>query len=54
MLDSAVFSSNPLTLPSAILARLKIPLESETMEVNLIRRSIEDLTERSTALRGFL
>ncbi|MGE0113486.1 MAG: peptide chain release factor 2 [Steroidobacteraceae bacterium] len=24
------------------------------MEVNLIRRSIEDLTERSTALRGFL
>jgi|GEM_PF-6990753 len=40
--------------PSAILPRLKFCPSSHTMEVNHIRRSIEDLTERSTALRGFL
>jgi hypothetical protein len=30
------------------------PTELFTMEVNLIRRTIEDLTERSNGLRGFL
>lgn len=49
-----VFPTSQTIRPSAILVRLKILLELVTMEVNLIRRTIDDLSERSTALRGFL